>query len=86
MSELTHSCTAAPSWTFGLRDGDSDENDRLRAECLGCQAERDYLARIYRFEDEPLDPYEDLSWIAVGYPGEAERLRAEQLRLRRGAA
>ena len=76
--EITHSCYRAPSWTDGLRRGDCDENDRLQAECAACCADAGYHSRIYRFEDQPLDPRDDLSWIGIDYPDALARLRAEQ--------
>lgn len=82
LDAIPHTCFASPDFRHGLRHGDDDRNDELRADCRGCQAERAALERIYRWEDVPFDPDDDLRVIAE-YPSEQRRLRELQEVIRR---
>lgn len=75
-----HSCATSPEWRVGLRPGDDDTNDHLREQCPACRAEDERAAAIARWEDEPLDPDDDLALIA-DYPDELARLREAQRRI-----
>lgn len=77
MAPEAHTCQSAPTWVFGLRPGDDDENDALQAECPGCAAEDAAAAALARWEDEPLDPRDDLALLA-DYPDELDRVREMQ--------
>lgn len=72
-----HLCTHHPDWTIGLRAGDSDRNDELQTDCPACRRSDARAAAISAWEDQPLDPRDDLALIA-GYPGERARLREIQ--------
>lgn len=83
-----HTCEQHPDWRwqavngewrFAFRRGDNEINDALMEACPACQAEDRLARRIARWEDQPLDPDEDLGWLDGEYPAtELDRLREVQ--------